>query len=509
MLTCSIQKILLSGSLRLRETVRPVLTSPAILEREDYLSAQLCATFDNDRHVRALSTANWEIISTDTLVSEHLDELLRDLNSDIQEGSSSALTSSDNPGATRKLGDEERLSAIEDEERKLNHLGACLDAFNTLLPLKSSNNTKAFAEIVCIDGMWNLLDGKSMDSPRVRRSLWRTLCQYLDENDEQQDGDLPDIMKQVSSTAPLVAFRERDHPTQTLALQCSCQIFRRSPQLWYGRSSGTSASGSDSETSGSTKASASPEKSQRYDHIGSPLILALVELLQRGLYGNAVAGYPLIKEIIQTFPAPIKEDKDFYPYLLSSLWSAYTGAALEGSPPTLQAFTAFFISLIDLFDTPENTKTSGPHLITFLNYNLGLLPPPRRNLSVSHETYTAYLKQGLDIIARRSPPDFEQIWRSVRESVSTGIEDDSCLSRSVKSLTTEVSGNETSTALNVLLEELLVDLVTMNAQRSPTPARNEFMLQAIHSQIFQARDSERLREVRLYCPENIAQNVLI
>lgn len=472
-MTSSINAILLhQGSKTLLAYTVPALITPINLEREEYLSCQLCATFDPDRQVRSLSTATWQALSHLISPKDYLAEILDSITDSILESSGS--TSSLEDKAKRKLSDEERIALQEEKDRKLNYLTTNIEAFTWSLQYYTDENTALFARVSSSDSFWSFLSSKSMDSAQVRRAVWRTLNTLLAQ--ERTQSLAQDSLSTISEIAPKAAFSERDYQTQNTLWEPLISLFRLHPLIWKGamtRSDEDSTNESGSSSGSESENSSNPAASSRL----SQNIASFFDLLQVGFYGNAVSGYSATPLLVHTIPARIwPRTHDNLERLFTSFWGAYAGGAIDNASTVI--FVKCLIDLVRLSLVSEEAAwVSSSQIVRLWEYYLHLAPPPSKYLSLSNQSTIEEMEKALISFHAKYPQIFGTIWASIAEMSKQNINRDAGAVRLAQGLAQLSSSS--SEHISLRAQALLQECVILAASKENSDNSNNFILEAL------------------------------
>lgn len=475
-LTTSIHAILLhQGSSDLLSYTVPAFTTPSNLEREDFLSCQLCATFDPDRQVRSLSIANWKALSDIVPPQNYLEEILNSLTDSILESSS---TSSADEKARKKLSDEERIAMQEEQDREINHLTASIEAFASMLQYCTFENVSLFSKVTSSESFWSFLSSKEMEAPQVRRSTWRTLALSL--SHEQLKALLEDSLSDISRIAPRAAFSERDHQTQNTLWEPLISLFRAHSSIWKRpipssdsedeSSDSESDSGSSPETDASTARSGPSKITQT--------IAAFFDLLQVGFYGNASSGYQATPLLIHTIPSNIlPRTSSNLESLFSSYWAAYAGGAIDSS--STPAFVRCLIDIVRLsLTSDEAAEVAAAQLTRLWEYYLHITPPPTKYLSLTSSTTIEELEKGLVSIQSKYASAFDKIWKTISETAKqTAVASESKSAALAQALVQMFRSS--SKEISQRAQKLLHECVALAASNSDGKGSAKFLLEAL------------------------------
>lgn len=498
-LTASIHSLLLhQGSSDLLAYTVPAFTTPSNLEREDFLSCQLCATFDPDRQVRSLSVANWKALSALVPPPNYLEEILNSLTDSILESSASS-TSAEKERAKRKLSDEERIALQEEQDRKVNHLTASIEAFSSMLQHCTSENASLFTKVTSSDSFWAFLSSKEMEAPQARRATWRTLALIL--SHDQSKPLLEDSLPTISRIAPRAAFSERDHPTQNTLWEPLISLFRKYPSIWKRPLKQPSDSDEDASSSDSDSPSSSPEEetdasaaSARMPHT----IANFLDLLQVGFYGNAQSGYQATPLLIHTIPENIfPRTPSNLDTLFSSYWAAYSGAAINSE--STPAFVRCLIDIVRLSLVSESAaEVAVAQLKRLWEYYLHITPPPSKYTSLTSSTTVEELEKGLVSLQSKYPTSFDEVWTAIRETarqtVLQGVKAAAlaqALIQMFRSPSTDVSQRS---------QKLLHELTVLAASNEQAASAKEFLLEALSKDGSELLIGREVHEVRCEQP---------
>lgn len=477
-LTASIHSILLhQGTSDLLSYTVSSFTTPTTLEREDFLSCQLCATFDPDRQVRNLSIANWKALTQLVSPQDYLEEILTSLTDSTLE-SPAGLSAQEQ--AKRKLSDEERIALQEEKDRKLNHLTASVEAFSSLLQYATVENVNLFTKVTSSDSFWAFLSSKEMDAPQVRRATWMTLSLLL----AHTEGSLllEDSLSTISRIAPSAAFSERDHQTQNTLWEPLITLFRKYPSIWkrpIKSSESDDGTSSDSDSSSSeeqeTDASAPPSRPLKI----SSTIASFFDMLQIAFYGNAASGYQAAPLLIHSIPEAILPRTALnLETLFSSVWGAYVGGAIDAA--STAAFVRCLIDLIRLSTTSdEAASVAGDQLIRLWKYYLHSTAPPTKYLSLSNTNTVQELEKGMVTLSTKYPEVFDLVWSRfadlAKQTVNSGATGAALAIALVQIF------RSSAEALSLRSQSLLHECVITASKTSDRKASAAFLLEALKS----------------------------
>lgn len=466
--------LLHQGSPTLLSYTVPSFITPSSLEREDFLSCQLCATFDPDRQVRILSLANWKALSDLVRPQDYLEEILNCLTDSILE-SPAGLSAQEQ--AKRKLSDEERIASQEEKDRLINQLTASVEAFSSLLQYCTEDNASSFTKVTSSDSFWSFLSSKEMDAPQVRRATWRTLAFILPH--EQSNSLLEQSLSTISRIAPRAAFSERDHQTQNTLWEPLITLFRRYPSIWKRpiKSTDEDDGSSDSESSScsepETDASAAPPSTSKISHT----IAAFFDALQVGFYGNAASGYQAAPLLLHSIPeSSFPRTPENLESLFSSFWGAYAGGAIDTN--STQAFVRCLVDFVRIsLVSDEAANIAANQLIRLWEYYLHVTPPPTKYLSLTSAGTVQELEKGMLAVFNKYPDTFNEIWPQfcdrARQSIDNNERGYALADAVVQIFRTSPEG------LSSKAQELLHECVILAASHEDTTSSSTFLLEAL------------------------------
>lgn len=348
----------------LRDFTVPTLTAPATLEKDDYLSSMLCASFDPDRQIRILSVSNWQALQErhQVALDGYAKEILDSLNSTILESSALAGTGAGLPSQKQlaKMDDDARIALQEEQDQKSSQLAASIDAFTYMLGRPSADEARPelYEPVLDSDLFWSYLHPARMEAAHVRRAVWRTLGAAT----RSSSVGLPALrsaLRTLSRTVLQAAFGERDYNTHGVLSVALPDFLETFPEAWklYGKhtqpnSIATDESDESSESSSSDDDVDSAKANGREAASPPASVAALLDALQIGFYGNASSGYKCLPRLVRTVPvSQLPIDASRLELLFSSLWAGFSGRALDSAGEAgLSAFAEAVAQLVIDFE---------------------------------------------------------------------------------------------------------------------------------------------------------------
>lgn len=415
----------------------PTLTAPATLEKDEYLSSMLCASFDPDRQIRILSVSNWQALQErhQVVLDGYAKEILDSLNSTILESSALAGAGAGLPSQKQlaKMDDDARIALQEEQDQKSSQLAASIDAFTYMLGRPSADGARPdlYEPVLDSDLFWSYLHLSRMEAAHVRRAVWRTLGAAT----RSSSVGLPALrsaLRTLSRTVLQAAFTERDYNTHGVLSVTLPEFLETFPEAWrlYGRQSqpksvATDQSDESSESSGSDSDADATKASGRDAASPSPSVAALLDVLQIGFYGNASSGYKCLPRLVRTIPASqLPIDASHLELLFSSLWAGFSGRALDSAGDAgLSAFAEAVVQLISDFGAQLEPASGEPALAVLdeqlsrlWQYYLEVLPSPSRSSSLAKPATVSHLLQAFNELQTKRQSTLPRIWPQLEDA---------------------------------------------------------------------------------------------